>query len=166
MDSGHRSRGALRPCPAVRLSAVGRCHLLLARRGDRVLSRRFGFGADHVRTIEVVTADGELRRVTAEDSPDLFWAMRGAGSNFGVVTSIEVDLVAVPELYAGGLFFSGDQRADVLAAFVQCASTVPDATQPLRGGLHLPRPPRPSRGGAGPPLLPRPGHLSGTGRRG
>src|SRR5664279_963419 len=127
MDSGHRSRGALRPCPAVRLSAVGRCHLLLARRGDRVLSRRFGFGADHVRTIEVVTADGELRRVTAEDSPDLFWAMRGAGSNFGVVTSIEVDLVAVPELYAGGLFFSGDQRADVLAAFVQCASTVPDA---------------------------------------
>ena len=95
--------------------------------GIGVLSRRFGFGADHVRTIEVVTADGELRRVTAEDSPDLFWAMRGAGSNFGVVTSIEVDLVAVPELYAGGLFFSGDQRADVLAAFVQCASTVPDA---------------------------------------
>ena len=95
--------------------------------GIGVLSRRFGFGADHVRTIEVVTADGELRRVTAEDSPDLFWAMRGAGSNFGVVTSIEVDLVEVPELYAGGLFFPGDDRADVLAAFVQCASTAPDA---------------------------------------
>jgi len=95
--------------------------------GIGVLSRRFGFGADHVRAIEVVTADGALRRVTAEDSPDLFWAMRGAGSNFGVVTSIEVDLVAVPELHAGGLFFPGDQRADVLAAFVQCATTAPDA---------------------------------------
>ena len=95
--------------------------------GIGVLSRRFGFGADHVRAIEVVTADGELRRVTAEDSPDLFWAMRGAGSNFGVVTSIEVDLVAVPELYAGGLFFPGDERADVLAAFVECAATAPDA---------------------------------------
>jgi hypothetical protein len=95
--------------------------------GIGVLSRRFGFGADHIRAIEVVTADGELRRVTAEDSPDLFWAMRGAGANFGVVTSIEADLVAVPELYAGGLFFPGGDRADVLAAFVESVSTAPDA---------------------------------------
>jgi FAD/FMN-containing dehydrogenase len=65
--------------------------------------------------------------VTAEDSPDLFWAMRGAGGNFGVVTSIEADLVAVPELYAGGLFFPGEDRADVLAAFVESVSTAPDA---------------------------------------
>ena len=95
--------------------------------GIGVLSRRFGFGADHVRAIEVVTADGQLRRVTVEDFPDLFWAMRGAGSNFGVVTNIEVDLVAVPELYAGGLFFPGEERAEILDAFVNCASTAPDA---------------------------------------
>ena len=95
--------------------------------GIGVLSRRFGFAADHVRAIDVVTADGELRRVTAETEADLFWGMRGAGSNFGVVTSIEVDLVAVPELYAGGLFFPGDERAAVLAAFVQSTSAAPDA---------------------------------------
>ncbi len=95
--------------------------------GIGVLSRRFGFAADHVRAIDVITADGELRRVTAQAHPDLFWAMRGAGSNFGVVSSIEIDLMTVPELYAGGLFFGGEDRADVLAAFASCASVAPDA---------------------------------------
>ncbi len=95
--------------------------------GIGVLSRRFGFAADHVRAIDVVTADATLRRVTAQAHPDLFWAMRGAGSNFGVVTSIEVDLVTVPELYAGGIFFGGEDRAEVLRAFAQCALIAPDS---------------------------------------
>ncbi len=94
--------------------------------GIGVLSRRFGFAADHVRSIEVVTADGELRRVTGDAHPDLFWAMRGAGSNFGVVTGIEVDLVDVPELSGGGLFFGGEGRAAVLAAFAQAVLIAPD----------------------------------------
>ena len=106
--------------------------------GIGVLSRRFGFAADHVRALDVVTADGELRYVTANDHPELFWAMRGAGSNFGVVTSIEVDLVPVPELYAGGLFFGGENRADVLAAFVECTSVVPDALSLSVGILTFP----------------------------
>lgn len=90
------------------------------------LGRRYGFAADHVRAIEVVTADGELRRVTAGTYPDLFWAMRGAGSNFGVVTSLEIDLMPVPELYGGGLFFPGEARSGVLAAFARCALGAPD----------------------------------------
>jgi FAD/FMN-containing dehydrogenase len=91
------------------------------------LGRRYGFAADHVRAIEVVTADGELRRVTAETHRDLFWAMRGAGSNFGVVTSLEIDLMTVPDLYGGGLFFPGEARSAVLAAFARCALAAPDS---------------------------------------
>jgi FAD/FMN-containing dehydrogenase len=52
----------------------------------------------------VVTADGMLRRVTADAEPDLFWASRGAGANFGVVTAIEVDLFPVARLLGGGLY--------------------------------------------------------------
>lgn len=95
--------------------------------GLGLLGRRYGFAADRVRAIEVITADGELRRVTADEHPDLFWAMRGAGTNFGVVTSLEVDLVAVPDFYGGGLFFPGEARSDVLAAFADCAAAAPDS---------------------------------------
>src|ERR1700761_3933965 len=91
------------------------------------LGRRYGFAADHVRAIEVVTADGELRRVTPGTYPDLFWAMRGAGSNFGVVTSLEIDLMTVPDFYGGGLFFPGEARSAVLAAFARCALAAPDS---------------------------------------
>jgi FAD/FMN-containing dehydrogenase len=60
-----------------------------------VFGRSQGYAADHVRRIEVVTADGEMRQVTAASEPDLFWALRGGKGNFGVVTAIEFDLFAV-----------------------------------------------------------------------
>ena len=71
--------------------------------GVGLMARRYGFAADHVRRIEVVTADGVRRN--AEDDPDLFWALRGGGGNFGVVTGIEVDLFDVSALYGGSLYF-------------------------------------------------------------
>ncbi len=90
------------------------------------LGRRYGFAADHVRQVDLVTADGELRQVTPESLPDLFWAARGGGGNFGIATSLVVDLFPVDELYAGGLYLPGEAAADVLPAFLACARDAPD----------------------------------------
>lgn len=70
------------------------------------LARKHGLNIDRVRAFEVVTADGEIRRVTAEEEPDLFWALRGGGAgSLGVVTAMEIDLVPVSNVYAGNLFY-------------------------------------------------------------
>lgn len=98
------------------------------------LARRFGFAADHVRRIEVVTADGQLRRVTAGggsngsggSDADLFWALRGAGANLGVVTAIEIDLFPVSTLLGGELCFEPEASEDVLHAYVDWARDVPE----------------------------------------
>jgi hypothetical protein len=89
------------------------------------LGRSFGYAADHVRAIELVTADGELRRVTAEREPDLFWALRGGKGNFGVVTALEFDLFPVSQLYGGGLFFPGERIADVLHTWRKWVADIP-----------------------------------------
>jgi FAD/FMN-containing dehydrogenase len=91
------------------------------------LARAYGYAADRVRQIEVVTADGQPRRATAEQHPDLFWALRGGKGNFGVVTSIEFDLVPVSRLYGGGLFFPGERAAEVLHAYREWTRDIPDA---------------------------------------
>ena len=82
-----------------------------------MLARRFGFAADHVRSVDLVTADGRLRHVTAGADPDLFWALRGAGANFGVATALEIDLFPVATLLGGELPFPPDACGEVLAAY-------------------------------------------------
>jgi hypothetical protein len=91
-----------------------------------VFGRSLGYAADHVNRIEVVTADGELREATAESEPDLFWALRGGKSNFGVVTAIEFQLFPVSEFYGGGLHFAGEQMADVLRVWRTWAPQLPE----------------------------------------
>lgn len=81
------------------------------------LGRSHGYAADHVRSLDVVTADGELRHINAQSEPDLFWALRGGKGNFGVVTALEFDLFPVPRLYGGGIYFPGERMADVLRAW-------------------------------------------------
>jgi FAD/FMN-containing dehydrogenase len=61
--------------------------------GLSFLARKHGLMTNHVTAIEVVTADGELRRVDADNDPDLFWALRGGGGSFGVVTAVELSLL-------------------------------------------------------------------------
>nr|BBJ53567.1 oxidoreductase [Streptomyces avermitilis] len=96
--------------------------------GLGILAREFGYAADHVRALDVVTADGQLRQVTRESDPGLYWALLGGGHNFGVVTELEIGLVPVARLYGGSLAFDGREvdPAAVLRAYERWTRTVPD----------------------------------------
>ncbi|MGW1283911.1 FAD-binding oxidoreductase [Streptomyces sp. NPDC002586] len=96
--------------------------------GLGILAREFGYAADHVHRLEVVTADGELRRVTPDSDPELHWALLGAGQNLGVVTELEIGLVPVRTLYGGSLAFDGRavDPAALLHAYEAWTRTVPD----------------------------------------
>ena len=90
------------------------------------LARRYGLQTNSVTALEIVTADGRHVRTDRDNEPDLFWALRGGGGNFGVVTSIEFDVYPVRELYAGAMFFPFARAADVLHAWRELLPTFPD----------------------------------------
>ncbi|WP_205650308.1 FAD-binding oxidoreductase [Actinoplanes solisilvae] len=100
--------------------------------------RKHGYAADHVTALEVVTADGELRRVTADTEPDLFWALRGGKGNFGVVVAIEFDLFPIRTFYGGGIFFPGELAPQVLHLFREWTADLPEEMSASVGLLHLP----------------------------
>jgi FAD/FMN-containing dehydrogenase len=106
--------------------------------GLALLSRSFGYAADHVRGLEVVTADGRLRHVTRDREPDLFWALRGGRDNFGVVTGMEIGLMPVTTLYGGALVFPVQKAADVLGTYLQWAATMPEAMNSSVALISLP----------------------------
>ena len=74
-------------------------------------ARKHGMSANSVLAIELVTADGRFRRVDADHDAELFWALRGGGGNFGIVTAIEIQLYPISEVYAGVLFFPWERSA-------------------------------------------------------
>ncbi|MFI0356950.1 FAD-binding oxidoreductase [Actinomadura sp. 9N407] len=117
--------------------------------GVGLMARRYGFAADHVNRIDLVTADGELRQVTADSDPDLFWGLRGGGGNFGVVTGMEIGLFPVARVYGGGLYFDVEQVPDVLDAWRRWTRDVPEEMTSGVGMLvypDLPMFPEPMRG--------------------
>jgi FAD/FMN-containing dehydrogenase len=81
------------------------------------LSRRFGFAADSLLRADVVTTGAGRLTATANRNADLFWALRGGGGSFGVVTGLEIVLHEVPAVYAGELHFSRERAAEVLAFY-------------------------------------------------
>ena len=90
------------------------------------IGRRYGYSADLVRRLRVVTATGRAAGGHADTEPELFWAIRGGGGNFGVTTELEIDLMPVSRLYGGGLFFPGQAAPELLAAFGRCTAVAPD----------------------------------------
>jgi FAD binding domain len=90
------------------------------------LGRRYGFACNRVNAIEAVTADGERRRVDAESDDDLFWALRGGGGGYAIVTALHVDLVPVTEAYAGALIFPAEVGAGGFRTYRDWTETVPD----------------------------------------
>lgn len=93
--------------------------------GHGWLARKHGLACNSVIAAEVVTADGRHLRADHEHEPDLFWALRGGGGSFGVVTALEFELYPVPELYAGMLTWPWERTADVLHAWAEWVSALP-----------------------------------------
>ncbi len=90
------------------------------------LGRRYGLSCDNLIGADLVTAEGKLLHVSAEENPDLFWALRGGGGNFGVVTSFEYRLHAVgPKVLAGILTYEPAQAREVLDYYAQFAPKAP-----------------------------------------
>ncbi|MGZ4289849.1 MAG: FAD-binding oxidoreductase [Gaiellaceae bacterium] len=106
--------------------------------GLSFLARKHGLTASHVTAIELVTADGELRRVDRDNDPDLFWALRGGGGSFGVVTAVELELLPIESVYAGHLWFPIERAAEVLRAWRDWTATVPDEVTSIGRILQFP----------------------------
>jgi len=102
------------------------------------LSRRHGLAANSVLAIELVTADGRLVRCDRDTEPELFWALRGGGGSFGVVTAIEFVLYPAPQVYAGAMLWPWEQATDVLKRYVEWCRTAPDAISTSARLLQVP----------------------------
>lgn len=97
--------------------------------GLPLTGRTYGFAADHVRSLDIVTADGLLRTVSPAQEPDLFWAARGGKSNFGVVVAAEIDLLPLRTVYGGELWYPGEdpaRAAHVLGSYLAWAKEQPE----------------------------------------
>lgn len=89
--------------------------------------RKHGLAANHVRAVEVVTADGSVVRASAEENAELFWAVRGGGGSFGVVVAIEIALLPYPDVVAGMLLWDRERAPDVLRAWAAWTREAPDS---------------------------------------
>jgi len=91
------------------------------------LMRRYGLTIDNLLSADVVTADGEFLRASADENADLFWGLRGGGGNFGVVTSFEYRLHLVgPTVLAGVMLHPAARAREVLASYREYVATAPD----------------------------------------
>jgi hypothetical protein len=114
------------------------------------LSRRYGLAANSVTAVEVVTADGEHVRADRDSHPDLFWALRGGGGSFGIVTALEFELLPVSHVYAGALFWPQGRAREVLHTWrIWTHQNLPDEIISVARVLNvplLPEVPEPLRG--------------------
>jgi FAD/FMN-containing dehydrogenase len=118
--------------------------------GLGVLGRRFGLTCNHIRSIELVTASGRLVRADRDHEADLFWALRGGGGSFGIVTAMELELVPLTDAYAGTLWYPSERAREVLHAWRELTQAnppdelntmgrlmnfppIPDVPEPVRG---------------------------------
>ncbi len=103
------------------------------------LSPKHGFTCDNLLSADVVTAGGELVRASPDSNPDLFWALRGGGGNFGVVTAFEFQLHAVgPEIFAGTLVYPHGDLPAVARRYRDFIETAPREVRILFGSMVLP----------------------------
>jgi FAD/FMN-containing dehydrogenase len=96
------------------------------------LRRKHGLSIDSLLSVDIVTADGQFRRASATENEDLFWAVRGAGSNFGVVTSFEFEAHPVgPMVFVGAIFYPFEDAAAILPAWRDFMATAPEELSSL-----------------------------------
>jgi hypothetical protein len=104
--------------------------------GIGFLVRAFGLTIDNLLAADVVTADGALVRADATTNPDLFWAIRGGGGNFGVVTRFQYRLRELPQIVGGLLFLPA--TAEVVAGFIKAAEEAPDELSTILNVMTAP----------------------------
>ncbi len=90
------------------------------------LMRSYGMACDNLRSVEIVTADGSVRRASTTEHPDLFWALHGGGGNFGVVTEFEFQLHPVETVLAGMLVHPAERASEALHFLAEFHQTAPD----------------------------------------
>jgi FAD/FMN-containing dehydrogenase len=88
--------------------------------------RRYGLAANSVRAFDTIDACGAHARITAESDPELFWALRGGGGDFALVTAMELELYPAPQLYGGRIIWPAARATEVLAAFQEITAQAPD----------------------------------------
>ena len=103
------------------------------------LRRRYGLSCDGLRSVQIITADGEPITASAASHPELFWALKGGGGNFGVVTAFEFDLHPVgPEVFMLFVWHRGDSAVEALRAFRDYATSAPDEASVLAFHAFVP----------------------------
>ncbi|GAA4619721.1 FAD-binding oxidoreductase [Actinoallomurus vinaceus] len=100
--------------------------------------RKHGWVADSVTAFDIVDAEGRRRHVTADTDADLFWALRGGGGDFAIVTALELALHPAPHLYGGRILWTAEHAPDVLDAYRRIAATAPDELTVWLDLLHFP----------------------------
>jgi FAD/FMN-containing dehydrogenase len=116
LDAAAQAHGLV--CPVGVVGHTGVAGLTLGGGMGR-LQRRFGFSIDNLRSVELVTADGRVLTVSEDEEPDLFWGIRGAGPNFGVVTSFEFDLHELGPVVTQGFVDYPAERGHEIAGRVR-----------------------------------------------
>jgi FAD/FMN-containing dehydrogenase len=131
VDAAAQEHGLVCPVGVVGHTGVGG---LALGAGTGRLQRHFGLTIDHLRSVELITADGRQLRASATDEPELFYGVRGAGANLGIVTSFEFELSPFAgTLHRGNRVYAADQLHDVWAAFAAYAEVAPRAVAPILG---------------------------------
>jgi FAD/FMN-containing dehydrogenase len=139
VDHETMAHGLVTPLGTVSHTGVGG---LVTGGGFGRVARRFGLSIDNVMALDLVTADGQLRHASPDENPDLYWGVRGAGGNFGVVTSFEFQLHPMERQVIGGaILFPLARAREVLQVYADYAPTAPDdlnleciVMQPPQGG--------------------------------
>jgi FAD binding domain-containing protein/berberine-like enzyme len=115
------------------------------------LARKHGLAANTILAAEIVDAEGRIRRIDAESDPELFWAIRGGGGSFAIVTALELRLFPIAEVVAGVLFFPIERASEVLNAWLEWTKGVPEEVTSCGRIMRFPpfpEVPEPLRGNA------------------
>jgi hypothetical protein len=130
------------------------------------LSRRHGLTCNTITAAELVTAEGEQVRADSDQNAELFWALRGGGGDFGVVTALELELFPIAQVYAGSLMWPAQHGREILPAYLDWLRTVPDELTTGIRFLYLPPIPEVPEPLRGVPVIDVTGAFIGDAREG
>ena len=136
-DVDHATHAFGMATPSGFISTTGVAGLTLGG-GIGHLTRKYGLTIDNLISVDMVLADGKFVTASAEENPDLFWAVRGGGGNFGVVTSFLFQLHPVDTVYAGPTFWPMDEAQQVMKAYRKFIATAPEEVNGFFAFLTVP----------------------------